>query len=237
MGIRSSTVRKVTEIIRKVCNPLVRDFHEIQRLQGSPNLGTFFQEAYSKVGSRLERDLRDYNIATGSQYKIVIFPVDGKENFLRGIPEFTVSVLLKKGDEPVICVIEAPLSYTTFYAERSYGAYLEDLGGIVRLKIKTFTDIGNTVALLNYPENQFSFRECRLLGCDSLSAAYLASGRADALLLNTEIVNPNMLLLVRLIASESSARELKFHRNSLFGHFGLCERLEPTIPRMNISGV
>ncbi|ACT69739.1 inositol monophosphatase family protein [Neorickettsia risticii] len=228
MVTRSSIVRKVGEVIRKVCNPLVRDFHEIQRLQGYQNLSSFVQVTHERVRSKLLFELDSYNAATGSRYELVVFPIDGRENFFRGISDFTVSVLIKKDGKAFASVVELPMTHTTFYAELSSGAYLEDLGGTMRLKIKNCVafDITKIVVFLDYMENRLDLVGRRMLGCDSLAACYVASCRGDALLLKVGDVNPELLSLIRLLIAESGGKELRFQDVVLFAHLDLCEKFK-----------
>ncbi|WP_227028942.1 inositol monophosphatase family protein [Neorickettsia sennetsu] len=223
--MRSSIVRKVSEAIRKVCNPLVRDFHEIQRLQGYQNLSSFVHVTHERVRSKLLFELDSYN-AAGSRYELVVFPIDGKENFFRGISDFAVSVLIKKDGKAFACVVELPMTHTTFFAELSSGAYLEDLGGTMRLKIKNCVafDLTKAVVFLDYMENRLNLIGRRMLGCDSLAACYVASSRGDALLLKVGDVNPELLLLIRLLIAESGGKELWFEDVVLFAHLDLCEK-------------
>lgn len=230
MSVRSTAVRKVTEIIRKICNPLVRDFHEIQRLQGYQNLSLFAQTTYDRLESRLLSELHEYNVATGSRYEIVVFPIDGRDNFFRGIPEFTISVLLKRDNEAVAGVVESLMNCTTFYTERSVGAYLEDLGGTMRLKLRNLASTtANVIALADCIEDRLSLLKYRMLGCDSLSACYVAAGRGDVLLLSTDRINPDLLLLIKLFLSESGGKEFCFEDRVLFAHLDLCERFRQLV--------
>lgn len=58
-----------------------------------------------------------------SEYTLVIDPLDGTNNFVLGIPNFTVSIGLLKGDRCVAGVTHAPLLNQTYSAEEGKGAF------------------------------------------------------------------------------------------------------------------
>src|SRR3989338_2500 len=87
------------------------------------------EEAILKI---IKKELSPYNIQSeeegkihnGSYYTVVIDPMDGTNNFVTGIPNFTVSIgLLHKG-QAVLGVIYQPILDQTFTAEKDKGAYL-----------------------------------------------------------------------------------------------------------------
>jgi myo-inositol-1(or 4)-monophosphatase len=55
----------------------------------------------------------------------VIDPIDGTQNFLRGIPIFAVSIALVVDGEPEVGVIHLPTRDETFWAQRGQGAFLD----------------------------------------------------------------------------------------------------------------
>ena len=53
-----------------------------------------------------------------------IDPLDGTNNFVLGIPQFSVSIALTKGEEIILGVIYNPVTNNMYYAEKGKGAYL-----------------------------------------------------------------------------------------------------------------
>jgi myo-inositol-1(or 4)-monophosphatase len=62
----------------------------------------------------------------GSRYTWVIDPLDGTHNYLRGIPQFAVSIAQLDHGEPVYAVILDPLRNEIYTASKGDGAFLND---------------------------------------------------------------------------------------------------------------
>ena len=63
-------------------------------------------------------------IKKDSDYSFVIDPLDGTNNFVLGIANFTSVIALVKGDKVIFSVVHSPMTAETFYAETGQGAYL-----------------------------------------------------------------------------------------------------------------
>lgn len=61
-----------------------------------------------------------------SEYTFVIDPLDGSNNFVIGLPNFSVSIGLLKGDTAILGVIHLPMLNHTYYAEEGKGAFLHN---------------------------------------------------------------------------------------------------------------
>lgn len=80
---------------------------------------------------RLHRDFPTYNFYSeengendnGSNRTFVIDPLDGTNNFVLGIPNFTVSIALFEKNEIIAGVIYAPMIDQMFYATKGGGTY------------------------------------------------------------------------------------------------------------------
>ncbi|MFZ1719755.1 MAG: inositol monophosphatase [Candidatus Moraniibacteriota bacterium] len=91
-------------------------------------------ESEQIVLSILSEKFPDYNIRseeTGfierkSEYTFVVDPLDGTNNFVLGIPNFSVSIGLFKGDECIAGVIHAPFLNQTYLAEQGKGAFCNE---------------------------------------------------------------------------------------------------------------
>jgi myo-inositol-1(or 4)-monophosphatase len=142
----------------------------------------------------------DYNILSeesgsvekNSEYKFIIDPLDGTNNFVLGIPNFTVAIGLLKGDRVVCGVIYAPMIDSLYYAEEGGGAYHNN----IKIKVSDETDTQRSTFshmcgyLTKFSEIDKNFESIRNLPVkrllDSWSVAYdfcmLASGKIEGIL-------------------------------------------------------
>ncbi|MDQ7727816.1 inositol monophosphatase family protein [Halomonas sp. SpR8] len=63
---------------------------------------------------------------TDSDYTVIIDPLDGTSNFLHGVPHFSVSIAVTKGNELVMGVVYQPLLDEILWAVQGMGAFLND---------------------------------------------------------------------------------------------------------------
>lgn len=61
-----------------------------------------------------------------AEYNWLIDPIDGTKSFVRQYPFFSTQIALMKGDELIMGVSNAPIFGEMAYAERDFGAYLND---------------------------------------------------------------------------------------------------------------
>lgn len=125
-----------------------------------------------------------------SQYRWVIDPLDGTNNFLRGYPQFAVSLALLCGEEPEVACIYDPVREELFTAICKEGALLN--GEPLRVSRQSSLDgafIG--VGFSSRPERALRtyvameellpvVRAVRTGGAAVLDLAYVAAGRLDA---------------------------------------------------------
>ena len=64
--------------------------------------------------------------ANNSNVTIVIDPLDGTNNFLHGVPFFSVSIAVEQNNELIMGAIYHPLLDELIWAEKGQGAYLND---------------------------------------------------------------------------------------------------------------
>lgn len=64
--------------------------------------------------------------STDSDYTVVIDPLDGTSNFLHGVPHFSVSIAVTKGNELIIGVVYQPLLDEMLWASLGSGVFLND---------------------------------------------------------------------------------------------------------------
>ena len=73
-----------------------------------------------------------------AEYNWLIDPIDGTKSFVRRYPFFSTQIALMKGDELIMGVSNAPVFGEMAYAEKGYGAYLND----EPIKVSDIAEIG-----------------------------------------------------------------------------------------------
>jgi len=104
----------------------------------------------------LSKEFPNYNIFSEekgtinkkSEYTFIVDPLDGSNNFVLDIPNFSVCIALLKNDEIISSVIHNPILNQTYFAKKGAGAYL----GNKRLQVNKEKDIkkANIVYTCNY---------------------------------------------------------------------------------------
>ncbi|MBU1202917.1 inositol monophosphatase [Patescibacteria group bacterium] len=80
----------------------------------------------------LKEDFPDYNIHSeedgntdnGSEYTFVVDPLDASNNFVLGIPNFSVIIALQKNNETIFGLVYQPILDLSYYAIKGQGAFL-----------------------------------------------------------------------------------------------------------------
>ncbi|MFA6098818.1 MAG: inositol monophosphatase [Patescibacteria group bacterium] len=152
---------------------------------------------------RLTRDFPKYNIFAeesgarekGSDYTFLIDPLDGTNNFILGIPVFSVSISLIRLGEIVAAVVHNPITGQTFYAKKGRGAFLNGK----KLNVKRVADIRKaSIAYNSSYRLQAKMMEGRVLKnvlakkvkrilinwSPALDFCYLAQGKIEAIINN-----------------------------------------------------
>lgn len=60
-----------------------------------------------------------------SEYCFIVDPLDGTNNFVLGLPNFTISIALQKNQKTIFGVVYQPVTNQTFRAEKGKGASLD----------------------------------------------------------------------------------------------------------------
>jgi len=74
-------------------------------------------------------------------------PLDGTTNYARGLPTFSVSVVMAQGGRVLCGAVYDPLLGQLFYAERGQGAYLND----ERLHVSSRGTLSECLLMLDWP--------------------------------------------------------------------------------------
>ncbi|MEJ0053306.1 MAG: inositol monophosphatase [bacterium] len=98
-------------------SPLTRADREINDLV-LKRIGEAYPE-HSLIGEEGSR-------ITGSEFSWIFDPVDGTQNFLRGVPVNVFSIALAKDGKPILGVVYDPHQKRLYRATKGGGAYLND---------------------------------------------------------------------------------------------------------------
>jgi len=128
--------------------------------------------------------------------RVILDPLDGSSNFIRGIPSFSVSIEVRTlpADEPAMAVIYEPMCRRTFWAERGQGAFLN--GSIIHtnrerafkeclfdMDLHTAADEARFIKFVDaFRRFGLSLKSFRSLGSCAVSLAYTACGTLDGFL-------------------------------------------------------
>ena len=125
-----------------------------------------------------------------SVYRWIIDPLDGTTNFAHGFPVFCVSIALEKDGVVVLGVVYDPTRDELFRAEKSDGAYLND----VEIRVSGVETLDTSLLATGFPYDIRTSREnnldhfsrfavkaqaIRRAGSAALDLCYVASGRFD----------------------------------------------------------
>ncbi len=152
-------------------------------------IGKRFPEhgVYSEEGEGGESDRHTYEWA--------IDPIDGTSNFARAIPHFAICASLLKDGIPIAGAIHNPVTNELFTFDEKKGATCN--GSSVRassvqdpMKAQLFFHVGRKEKLFDWGATTMrsllsGTKKIKDLGASGLDLAFLASGRADAVIYGT----------------------------------------------------
>ena len=138
MAIIPPVIVVMENACRSAAKSLIRDFGELEKLQASKKSPTnFMTNSIIKVGNLIYEELvnarPNYSILskkTGLKFNKdkkniwILDPINGKINFLHGIPHFAISIALQSNNEIISGIIFDPIKNEMFYAEKNNGAFL-----------------------------------------------------------------------------------------------------------------
>ncbi len=148
---------------------------------------------------------------------IVLDPLDGSTNAIRGIPVFSCSVAVSKGDRFNDVYLAAVMNFVTgdiFYALRGEGAYLN--GRHIRPSSETKLERAVIEVDLNIKGRYLDYLErirriivnaghIRFLGSDALALCLVACGASDAFIDLRGILRVTDMVAGAFIAKEAGA--------------------------------
>ena len=129
-------------------------------------------------------------IKTSSEFKWIIDPIDGTVNFANGIPLCCVSIGLEKDGEMLMGAVYNPLMQEFYFAQKGFGASLNDKKISVSNKTQVITSClvtGFPYTYLDAPNGPIQVFEklirkgvpVRRLGSAAIDLCWVAAGRFD----------------------------------------------------------
>ena len=173
----------------KASKILIRDFGEIEKLQGSKKGPSDFVtnsdlKTEKIIIDELKKARPNYSIISeengieinkDKNHTWIIDPIDGTINFLHGIPHFAISIALKSYAEIVSGLIFDPIKNEIFFAEKNNGSYFNNH----RIKVSKKNDLNDCLFATGTKIKHEPDLLLRKSGCAALDMAYVASGRYD----------------------------------------------------------
>tara|TARA_Y200000002_G_scaffold367798_1_gene360198 strand:+ start:483 stop:1283 length:801 start_codon:yes stop_codon:yes gene_type:complete len=204
MRLNSPEINLIIKACTKASRSLIRDFGEIENLQvSSKGPGDFVTSADKRTEKIIINELQkahpEYGIVTeeagiinksNTQNRWIIDPIDGTFNFLKGIPQFAISIGYEKNNEIKCGVIFNPIMNEMFLAEKGNGAYLNNS----RIRVSNKKKIKDALVVTGGPKQASKIKEkifseyvnvsnnvshVRKFGSAALDMAYVACGRFD----------------------------------------------------------
>lgn len=175
----------------------------------------------------LQKRFPEYNIFSeekgeikkDSEYTFYVDPIDGTNNFVLGVPYFSCSIALMKGDEAIFGAIYDPIVKNICYAEKDKGAYLNGKKIHVNKEAEIRNSSISIVVNYGFPvDNYMKMIEGlsrtdakRILTLWSVALDYclLASGKIEALVLHK--VSLYDFAAGKIIAREAGAKITDFN--------------------------
>lgn len=107
----------------------------------------------------------------------LIEPICGLNNFVRGIPEFALSMALVINGKPEYSLIYDPIREEVFTAIKGSSAQLNS----TRMRVSKAADLSSALLIApDFSQHLSGETSLRQSGCSALDLAYVAAGRVDA---------------------------------------------------------
>ncbi len=203
MATRSALINVMVRAAEKAARGLVRDFGEVEHLQVSvKGPGDFVSTADLQAERILKTELGKARpefgflmeeggaVAGDGRHRWIVDPLDGTTNFLHGIPHFAISIGVEREGEIIAGVVYDPMRDEMFYAEKGFGAFVNDR----RLRVSARQQLADSVIGTGIPYRERGDHPeylkllaavmgatagVRRMGAASLDLAYVAAGRYD----------------------------------------------------------
>ena len=227
MSNRSPLLNVIFQSLNKITRNILRDFGEIENLQVSPNsLEQFVSKTENKIYSSLLNDLTKSRPEWGfklnndeetikDKHYWIIDTLNGRFNFLHGIPYFAISIAVELNNEILSTVIFDPIRDEYFFAEKGKGSFQN----VRRIRVSNRKKLKSCMFSIfdeNTLDEEYSIANCykkintlsyqsssvtRSFGSSALNFAWLASGKIDCLFVNR--LNRNQIACGELLIKEA----------------------------------
>jgi myo-inositol-1(or 4)-monophosphatase len=193
-----------TRAARAAGQTIMRAYTELDRVEVSAKgLNDFVtsvdKEAEATILYQIRKSYPDHTVVgeesgehrgDNKDYVWIVDPLDGTNNFVRGIPHFAVSIAVQYKGKIEAAVIYDPVREELFSAVRGKGAKLNDF----RLRVTNVNELNNTLIGTGFPFKARQHTESymkilttlfplcadlRRTGSAALDLAYVAAGRLD----------------------------------------------------------
>ena len=144
---------------------------------------TFLMNARPEYGW-LSEETKDSSLRLNKKFIWIVDPIDGTKEFIKGIPEFVVSIALVEEGEPIIGVIFNPVKKEMFVAAKNLGSFFNGtkIKCISKEKISEMSILNSRSELKRGDWNEYidTFGELNPVGSVAYKLALTAAGEADA---------------------------------------------------------
>lgn len=165
------------------------------------------------VGAGFRVVSEESGVTGDGEYTVVIDPVDGSTNCDRGVPFYSTSLALLRGDELVGGLVVNLATGTAYRAERGAGATRDG----VPIAPSGRTELaGSLMSFSGYPTRALEWSQIRALGAASLEICLVADGSLDVFAVaQGSTLHPWDYLAGLAIVRESGARALDYRGEEL----------------------
>lgn len=204
-------LKLINEAIHKASRFMQRDFNEIMQLQSSKrSLKDFTSKCYTRLYNKLVEALNEvrpqFDVILANEPKpetksyFVIEPISGLTNFTRSIPFCSMVIALFNDKEPLAISIHNPIIRETYYAAQNLGAWHENYNETIapksRMRVSNLCELDRAIMIRS--KNDVLYGQNRILGSSILELAYLASGKVDLIMAESEsLLTQAALMMVR----------------------------------------
>src|SRR5580693_9989453 len=202
--LHSAIINVMVKAARRAGRSLKRDLGEVENLQVSlKGPANFVTMADRRAEEMLHSDLtkarpgygflgEEGGVRAGDDktHTWIVDPLDGTTTFLHGIPQFAISIGLRREDTVIAGLIYNPANDELYIAERGKGAFLNDqrlhVAGrrkldecVVACGLPHIGRCDHNLSRLEMTAIQNRVAGLRRFGAASLDMAFIAAGRLD----------------------------------------------------------
>ncbi len=216
MSYYSRNIELLITVAKRAALGLIRDFTELTQLQSAPKgHEEFTQAAIDRTIMVLRNELgkfhADYPIINKAEDLpitecFVVNPLDGKMNFMHGIPYFATTIAIVRREKVLSSVIYNAATGDTFWAEQGCGAFKEASRNNLRLRVSSRSDLAKSLIATSEQKLCEHVGGIRNFGSMSLDLAAVAGGQFDGLVCSGKCLSDIAAGL--LLVKESGGRNL-----------------------------